>query len=66
MELLGPIKAFLAIALIHVSPSIGDGNGDLSTVSVDRSKRRKYKRISTSLANPGPPFCHQYDVTYTA
>lgn len=34
MELLGPIKAFLAVALIRVSPSIGDGNvGDLSTVS---------------------------------
>lgn len=34
MELLGPIKAFLAVALIHVSPSVGDGNvGDLSTVS---------------------------------
>ncbi|XP_020300049.1 cadherin-99C isoform X1 [Pseudomyrmex gracilis] len=35
MELLGPLKAFLAFALIHVSPSvsdsIGDGIGDLST-----------------------------------
>jgi len=34
MELLGPIKAFLAVALIRVSPSVGDDNvGDLSTVS---------------------------------
>lgn len=34
MKLLGPIKAFLAVALIRVSPSVGDDNvGDLSTVS---------------------------------
>lgn len=51
MELLGPIEAFLAIALIRVSPSIGDSNGDLSTVSVDRSKLRRYKQVGISLAN---------------
>lgn len=33
MELLNPIKVFLTIALIRISPSVGDGNGDLSTVS---------------------------------
>jgi len=33
MELLNPIKVFLIIALIRISPSVGDGNGDLSTVS---------------------------------
>jgi len=33
MELLNPIKAFLAVTLIHVGSSIDDGNGDLSTVS---------------------------------
>lgn len=34
MELFGPIKAFLAIALIRVGPSVGDSIvGDLSTVS---------------------------------
>jgi len=31
MELLNPIKAFLAVVLIRIDPS--DGNGDLSTVS---------------------------------
>lgn len=54
MGLLGPLKAFLVVALIRISPSVGDGIGDdiadLSTVSENYPASREYKTIESTFA----------------